>query len=174
MWPGIHLPGTDIDYPTYHLLNVASWFAFLAIGLRLTKARPEFRWRWWWLFFGMALCYSAGAGRLHRLVRGGGEVPSPIPGAPSGGGFWGGPLLFLGWTILPYLTWRIRAYPFLDVFAIAFSVSQAVAKSACFAAGCCHAMVRRRIPSSASRSERRRAIPPDDIRRSFMRSLSTC
>jgi len=126
MWPSVHLPATDIVISTYHLLHVVGWFAFLLVGLRLTLAWPELRHHWWWLFIGMALSDTVGAHAFASVIRGG-----------HGGGFWGAPLLIALWTGFYVVARRIRAYPMLDVFAIAFSVSQVFEKLACLAAGCC-------------------------------------
>ena len=139
MYPEISPPGIDVPISTYYLLNVAAWFAFLAVGLALTRSRPDLRRHWFWLFYGMVLCYSIGASLLFRLTESGIDsfsLRQPRDQAHCGG-FWGGPLLFLGWTAAYFLANRIRADPFLDAFAIAWSVAHVLAKLACFAAGCC-------------------------------------
>lgn len=126
MWPSLHLPATDVVISTYQLLHVAGWFAFLLAGLWLTRHWPERRRHWWWLVVGVAVCDTLGSHSLARLVRGG-----------AGGGFWGGPLLIALWGGGYLALRRIPAYPMLDAFAVAFRVSQAFAKLACLAAGCC-------------------------------------
>lgn len=137
MYPEIHLDSFNLTISTYHVFNVTAWFVFLAIGRNLTRDEPGQRWRWWWLFLGMVLCYSVGAHYLARVTGAGagGLRLGPSPGAKFG--YWGGPLLFLLWTGLSYLAWRVPAYPFLDAFAIAWSVAHVFAKAACLAAGCC-------------------------------------
>ena len=125
MWPLVQLPGTDFTIGTYYLLHLVSWLTFLIVGLAITRSRPEFRRHWWWLFYGLVVCDCFGAHLLAQLVKG------------LEANFWGGPLLFVAWTGLYVLARRIRAYPFLDAWAIAFSASQMLSKGACVAAGCC-------------------------------------
>lgn len=139
MCPRIHLDQFNLTIIPYHVLNVTAWFVFLAIGRNLTRNEPGQRLRWWWLFLGMVLCYSVGASYLARIIGLGtaGLRPGPFPADGARLGYWGGPLLFLVWTGLSYLAWRISPYPFLDAFAIAWSVAQVFAKAACLAAGCC-------------------------------------
>ena len=139
MYPEIRLDQFNLTIRNYYALNLTAWFVFLAIGQILTSDKPGQHWRWWWLFLGMVLSYSVGASYLACLAKGGIEELRQLPftGTGSRFGLWGGPLLFLMWTGLSWLCWRIPAYPFLDVFAISWSGSQIFAKTACLAAGCC-------------------------------------
>jgi prolipoprotein diacylglyceryltransferase len=140
MWPEIYLPGADISFRTYQLLNVAGWVAFPVVGLALTRSRPDLSRYWWWLFLGSVVSYSVGSSAVYRLLNDGdgGPVWLEFRTQAVPGGYYGGALLFLAWTSATILACRIRAYPFLDAFAIAFSASQAFAKAACLAAGCCY------------------------------------
>lgn len=134
MWPRVPVPGTETTIASYHLLNFGGWLMFLFAGTLLTWRQSGFFRHWWWLFLGMIVA-CLGSNMIARL-RDGGLGMTPW-GRPWTSGYFGGPLLFLAWTGGYVLIHRISAYPFLDAFAIAFSLSRAVSKLGCFAAGCC-------------------------------------
>ncbi len=139
MYPEIHFTLVNLNIKLYGAMNLAGLLAFLTIGQFLTRSEPDQRWRWWWLFLGMFLCYSIGANALASVMRGGieGLRTSLLFGTGGRFGYWGGPLLFVIWTGLSYLTWRISPYPFLDVFAVAWSAAHIFAKIGCLCCGCC-------------------------------------
>jgi len=127
VWPSIHLPGTDVSTSSYHLLHVIGWFAFFFVGSHLTRARPDLRRHWLWLAVAFGLCDTVGARSLSRLMRGWDDA-----------GFYGTPLLFAAASLSYVVARRIRASPFLDAWAVAFSASHVFEKLACLAAGCCY------------------------------------
>jgi len=126
MWPAFHLPGTGATIATYHLLHVVGWATFFLVGTTLTRSRPDLRRHWWWLLLGFAVCDTAGARLVFRIVSGWG-----------GPGFAAAPLLFAAWTGLYVLLRRVAAYPLMDAWAVAFSAAHVFEKGACLAAGCC-------------------------------------
>lgn len=127
MWPSFDLPGTGVSISSYHFLHVISWFVFFFVGSTLTRSRPDLRILWVCLAVGLAVCDTAGARLAARLIRG-----------PRDGGFFAGPLLFVVVTTLFVVARKIRAYPFLDAWAIAFSAAHFFEKFSCLAAGCCY------------------------------------
>ena len=126
MWPKIRLPGIDLAISSYHLLHVVGWFAFFLVGSHLTRSRPDLRRHWAWLAVGLAACDTAGARVAYRLVRGWHES-----------GFTAAPLLFATVTGAYVIARKVRAWPFLDAWAVAFSAASVFEKGACLAAGCC-------------------------------------
>ena len=127
MWPSFSLPGTGVATSSYHLLHVVGWFAFYFVGSGLTRSRPDLRRHWVWLAVGLAACDTAGARIAFRLIRGWHED-----------GFFGAPLLFAAVTGAYVVARKVRASPFLDAWAVAFSAAHVFEKGACLAAGCCY------------------------------------
>jgi len=126
MWPGFTIPGIGVTTSSYHLLHVVAWFAFYFAGSNLTRSRPDLVRHWFWLAVGFGLCDTVGARYAFRLIHGRHES-----------GFFGTPVLFAAWTGAYVLVRRVRAYPFLDAWAIAFSAAHVFEKLSCLAAGCC-------------------------------------
>ncbi len=126
MWPSFTLPGLGVPVSTYHFLHVVAWFAFYFAGTALTRSRADLRRHWIWLAVGLAFCDTVGARLAFGFVRGW-----------HGDGFFGGPLLFALLTAAYVVSRRVHAYPFLDTWAVAFSVSHVFEKGACLAMGCC-------------------------------------
>lgn len=126
MWPGLTIPGTGVTTSSYHFFHVIGWFTFYLVGSRLTRSRPDLRYHWLWLAIAFGISDTVGAKTAFSMIRG-----------TSQPGFYGTPLILLVVTLLYFLAARLRAYPFLDAWAIAFSASHVFEKTACFAAGCC-------------------------------------
>ena len=125
MWPWITIPGTNETLPTYHLVHAVGWLTFLIVGLATTRNRPDLKHHWWWLYAFLMASDTVGANLLARFVQGRHQ------------GYWGGPLLFAAVTIAYAAVRRVRASPFLDAWAIAFSAAHVFEKGGCLAAGCC-------------------------------------
>jgi len=126
MWPTVRLPGTDVSTSSYHLLHVVGWFTFYFVGSGLTRSRPNLRRHWIWLALALGLCDTVGARFAYRLVRGWHEA-----------GFFGTPILFAAVTGAYVVGRKVRAFPFLDAWAIAFSAAHVFEKAGCLGAGCC-------------------------------------
>lgn len=126
MWPSLTLSGTGFAIANYHLLHVIAWFTFYFVGSWFTRSRLDLRRHWGWLFVGFALCDTVGARAAFRLIWGPDEI-----------GFFAGPLLFAALSGAYVVARKVRAYPFLDAWAIAFSAAHVFEKLACLMAGCC-------------------------------------
>jgi len=126
MWPTFTLPGTGISTSSYHLLHVVAWFTFYLTGSRLTRSRPDLRRHWVWLAVGLGLCDTVGARAAFQAVHG-----------RHTSGFFATPLLFALLTGIYCLARKVRAYPLLDAWAVAFATSHVFEKLSCLAAGCC-------------------------------------
>ncbi len=126
MWPTVHLPGTGVTISSYHLFHVVAWFTFLIVGLALTRSRPHLKPHWWWLGGGLAFCDTVGARLAFQAVWG-----------RQGTGFSAAPALFAALSVAYVVARKVRAYPFLDAWAVAFSAASVFEKVACFMAGCC-------------------------------------
>jgi prolipoprotein diacylglyceryltransferase len=148
MWPSLTLPGTGVTISSYHLFHVIGWFTFYLVGSWLTRSRPDLKPHWGWLFVGFALCDTVGARAAFRLIRGSDE-----------NGFFGGPLLFAVLSGAYVVARKVRAYPFLDAWAIAFSAAHVFEKGACLAAGCCFGR-----PTDLAFGVARHAAPGDPTR----------
>jgi prolipoprotein diacylglyceryltransferase len=136
----IDLLGSGLSVSTFLLLNICGWIAFHYVGLAMLHEHSELRRPWWCLFLGMVLSSTLGSTVAYRLIRGDQAMGwwDRLRSGSETTGYFGGPLLFLMWTAACVAVLRIKAYPFLDVFSIAYSVSRAISKVACFAAGCCY------------------------------------
>ncbi len=127
MWPSLNLPGIGFAIASYHLFHVVGWFTFYFVGSWLTRSRPDLKLHWGWLFVGFALCDTVGARLVFQLIRGRQAI-----------GFSSAPVLFAALSGAYVVAWKVRAYPFLDAWAIAFSAAHVFEKVACLMAGCCY------------------------------------
>ena len=127
MLPSFTLPGTGVAVSSYHLFHVMAWFAFYFVGTRVTRSRPDLSRHWLWLAVGLAFCDTVGACVAYQLIHGRRAI-----------GFFAGPLLFAMLTGVYCVARRVRAYPFLDAWAVAFAASHVLEKLACLATGCCY------------------------------------
>ena len=126
MWPRIILPGLGVPISTYHLFHVLGWFTFWWVATRWTRTRPDLGRHWAAMVVGLALCDTIGARLVFQLLHGW-----------HSSGFFAGPLLFALFTAVYVVLTQIRADPFLDVWAIAFSMAHVFEKFACLLTGCC-------------------------------------
>ncbi len=126
MWPSIHLSGTGVTISAYHLFHVVAWFVFYFVGTGLTRSRPDLRRHWLLTAVGLALCDTVGARVAFQIIHGRGSS-----------GFFATPLLFAFLTGAYCIARKVRATPFIDAWAVAFSASHVFEKIACLAAGCC-------------------------------------
>ena len=127
MCPYITLPGAGLSIASYHLLHVIGWFTFYFVGAWLTRSRPDLKSHWVWLSVGFGLCDTAGARLVFQMIRG-----------RQAAGFSSAPVLFAALSMAYVVARRVRAYPFLDAWAIAFSAAHVFEKVACLMAGCCY------------------------------------
>jgi len=126
MWPSFTLPTLGVPVSTYHFLHVVAWFAFYFAGTALTRSRLDLRWHWVWLAIGWGACDTVGARLAFRFVHGWHST-----------GYFAAPLLVAVFTMIYVIVRRVRAYPLLDAWAVAFSVASIFEKAACLAMGCC-------------------------------------